>query len=293
MSRAKTVNGIEYDIVIRPLNLCIEYSGTYWHEGKTEKDQAKRKLCESNSINFIEIIQNKLFSRDNIELTPTRIEYNPLKDRDGKGKTIVEYIKSLYNVDGQIDYDEVIRQAIEYSKGKIEYSKSLAFLNPEIAEEWNYELNNGLKPEEVTPGSQTKVWFTCKEGHNYKASICSRTNLNSDCPYCKNKKVLTGYNDLATTHPELLKEWDYMGNGDLKPTDIVAGSYKKVHWICSLCGYKWVIVAAERTKHKKVVVLSVLEGADIMNVNFGNDYKQKRAGCQLIASGTNLIRHTR
>lgn len=26
MSRAKTVNGIEYDIVIRPLNLCIEYA---------------------------------------------------------------------------------------------------------------------------------------------------------------------------------------------------------------------------------------------------------------------------
>ena len=27
------------------------------------------------------------------------------------------------------------------------------------------------------------------------------------CPYCENKKVLVGYNDLKTTHPNIAKEW--------------------------------------------------------------------------------------
>lgn len=35
MNRAKTVNGIEYDIVIRPLNLCIEHTPyQYDHDKK-------------------------------------------------------------------------------------------------------------------------------------------------------------------------------------------------------------------------------------------------------------------
>lgn len=35
---------------------------------------------------------------------------------------------------------------------------------------------------------------------------------------------------LAETHPELAREWHPTKNGDLKPTDVLAGSDKKVWW---------------------------------------------------------------
>ena len=43
---------------------------------------------------------------------------------------------------------------------------------------------------------------------------------------------------MATTHPEISKEWNYEKNGDLKPTDIKAGSNKNVWWKCER-GHEW------------------------------------------------------
>lgn len=51
-------------------------------------------------------------------------------------------------------------------------------------------------------------------------------------PYCSNKKVLVGYNDLETTNPELAAEWHPTKNGNLKPQNVVHGSDKIVWWIC-------------------------------------------------------------
>lgn len=59
------------------------------------------------------------------------------------------------------------------------------------------------------------------------------------------KKIIVGENDLATTNPKLAAEWDYEANGDLKPTNVTAGSSQKVGWICSK-GHKWNAIIANR-----------------------------------------------
>lgn len=59
-------------------------------------------------------------------------------------------------------------------------------------------------------------------------------------------EVITGVNDLATTHPDLVKEWDYEKN-DLKPTDVTAGSAKKVWWKCQN-GHSWQASVVNRAK---------------------------------------------
>lgn len=33
--------------------------------------------------------------------------------------------------------------------------------------------------------------------------------VDDSCPYCKNRKLLRGFNDLATAHPWLAAEWDW------------------------------------------------------------------------------------
>ncbi|MFE4706891.1 zinc-ribbon domain-containing protein [Peribacillus simplex] len=43
--------------------------------------------------------------------------------------------------------------------------KSLASEYPELANEWDYELNGDIKPYDVPPKGRHRVWLKCKEGH--------------------------------------------------------------------------------------------------------------------------------
>lgn len=117
--------------------------------------------------------------------------------------------------------------------------------NSELAKEWNYDRNGDLKPNQILPGTEKKVWWKCSEGHEWSASVYNR-NKGVGCPYCSNFAVLVGFNDLATTNPELAAEWNYEKNGDLKPTDVTAGSHKKVWWKCSK-GHEWNIAIKARS----------------------------------------------
>ena len=121
----------------------------------------------------------------------------------------------------------------------------LATLRPDLAEQWDYERNDELTPQGVTIGSQKKVFWKCKEGHSWDAQVNSRV-AGQGCPYCNNRRVLQGYNDLATVKPELAAEWDYSKNGNLTPCTVIAGSSKKVWWKCSKCGFEWEAVIGNR-----------------------------------------------
>lgn len=60
----------------------------------------------------------------------------------------------------------------------------LATLMPEISEEWNYEKNRGKTPQMFTKSSNKKVWWKCKNEHEWRAMICDRTTLGNGCPIC-------------------------------------------------------------------------------------------------------------
>ena len=97
--------------------------------------------------------------------------------------------------------------------------------HPELAEQWDYENNDKL-PEDVIAGGNKKYSWRCDLGHTWSATIPTR--IRSDgCPYCGNKKLLVGFNDMASTHPKLAQEWDYKKNGSLTPTEVTTGSNKK------------------------------------------------------------------
>ncbi len=115
----------------------------------------------------------------------------------------------------------------------------LQTLYPEIASEWNTAKNDGLSPDHIAPGSNKKVsWICSKCGGEWIAAPNTRTGQKCGCPYCSGKKIKIGYNDLATTEPELSKEWNYERNNDLTPQKITRGSNKKVWWKCA-SGHEW------------------------------------------------------
>lgn len=123
----------------------------------------------------------------------------------------------------------------------------LATLYPEIAKQWNHEKNGTLKPNQVFPKSNKKVWWKCENGHIWLASPNSRTS-GRKCPYCSGNKVWVGYNDLATTHKELANEWDYEKNDKLTPQMVSAGCGKKIWWRCSKCGNEYQAYISNRIK---------------------------------------------
>lgn len=74
---------------------------------------------------------------------------------------------------------------------------------PEIAIEWHPTKNGSLLPDEVTVHSNKTIWWLCPEKHEYETTVAQRTrdNRRGGCPYCANKKVLRGFNDLETNLP--------------------------------------------------------------------------------------------
>lgn len=119
-----------------------------------------------------------------------------------------------------------------YLKGKL----SLAETHPDLLKEWDYNKNS-IQPTQVAAGSGRTVWWKCSNGHEWQARICNRT-AGSNCIYCTGQRPVIGENDLLTTNPELVDEWDWEKNGDLRPEHFMKGSNISVWWHCSL-GHSW------------------------------------------------------
>lgn len=99
---------------------------------------------------------------------------------------------------------------------------------PELAKEWDFEKNKpDLTPDKVTVGSNRSVWWRCDKGHSWEDPVVKRVH-GKPCPYCTNRRVLIGYNDLVTLYPQIADEWDYSGNIGIDINAVVPGCTKKV-----------------------------------------------------------------
>ena len=117
----------------------------------------------------------------------------------------------------------------------------LQTLFPDVAKTWSPK--NKLNPSEVSVRSNAEVLWLCENGHEWKARVADRTDGHG-CPYCAGQRVWKGFNDLATTHPELISEWSDK-NVNLSPEEITYKNRTNVWWHCSKCGndYQAVVYA--------------------------------------------------
>ncbi|MDO5785898.1 MAG: zinc-ribbon domain-containing protein [Eubacteriales bacterium] len=126
----------------------------------------------------------------------------------------------------------------------------LASCFPVIAAQWDPACNSSLTPESISPFSNRKVWWKCELGHVYTAAVSARTMHNSGCPYCAGRKVLVGFNDLASLQPQIAAQWHPTLNGALTPEMVTVGSHKKVWWECPE-GHVWKAVIHSRAGNRK------------------------------------------
>lgn len=120
-----------------------------------------------------------------------------------------------------------------------------------LIKEWYYEKNNilGLDPTVLTLGSNYRAWWKCSTcGNIYDSKINNRGINKRKCPYCSGARVKVGFNDLTTTHTDLIKEWDYDKN-KIKPTEVSRGCGKKVWWKCPQ-GHSYEATILHRTNGK-------------------------------------------
>jgi hypothetical protein len=136
--------------------------------------------------------------------------------------------------------------------------RSLAMLNPDLAKEWHPEKNGNLRPEDVRPKSNKKIWWRCSKGHEWHVPVSSRADGNG-CPYCSGRYA-TKANNLASKYPELVNEWDQEKNKSLNPAEITPYSNKKVWWQCKK-GHAWQATLYNRAKNKSGCPICARENA--------------------------------
>ena len=104
--------------------------------------------------------------------------------------------------------------------------------NPELAEEWSESNERG--PDEVRYNSRSTALWKCLTCHGeYSYIVGDRKTGDDACPYCNDRKVLTGYNDLLTKNPELAKEWSE--NNESGPDAVRYNSRSTALWKCPTC----------------------------------------------------------
>jgi hypothetical protein len=172
------------------------------------------------------------------EIANQAVDWNPATVRPGSNKRLRWRCTIGHEWNAQVQ-DRVNGRGCPVCAGKQVFAgfNDLATTHPELAKE-----AHDWDPTAVSKGTHKKYKWVCPKNHVFTASVSNRTGVNkTGCPICVNKQILVGFNDLATTHPELAKEahdWD--------PKTSVAFSLKKVKWICKE-GHVWSAAVASRS----------------------------------------------
>lgn len=126
----------------------------------------------------------------------------------------------------------------------------LATTHPALAAQWHPSLNGNLTPFDVTAGSKKIVYWIDDFGHVWQSNVLNRKSGNG-CPVCTNKQILAGFNDFATTHPEIAAELHPTKNENLDPSTIFAGSKTRLWWLCPDKSHAYDMNLNERTSNKQ------------------------------------------
>lgn len=107
-------------------------------------------------------------------------------------------------------------------------------LYPKIIEFWDFE-NNEEDIYSLSQFNQNRFNWKCNRMHSFVKSMKDMCKSLS-CPVCDGTTVtLPGINDLVTTHPDVVKFWDYEKN-DKSPHEVKSTSGYDAWWVCENTG---------------------------------------------------------
>lgn len=156
----------------------------------------------------------------------------------------------VYRKEREASKAEASREKEERFKQKLEESSILHLYPEKVAEFWDYEKNQGLKPSEVPAGTtMIEIWLRCPiDGFSWKKRPGNITNQSWDrgargCPCCARKvKKPEKKPALFEAYPELvIKYWNWDKNSPLglDPETITLSSNRIVWLKCPNDGHEW------------------------------------------------------
>ena len=114
---------------------------------------------------------------------------------------------------------------------------------PELAVEWADDKDISA----VSTGSSYPARWRCArhDEHVWTAAVRKRISRGDGCPFCSNKRVLPGFNDLATLYPVLKEEW--ADERDIR--DVLSGSGYVATWRCRVdAEHVWTAAVNKRSR---------------------------------------------
>ena len=206
-----TKEDIELDIYVPERRMAIEYDGQEWHKN-IERDLKKIDMCKQKGIELVNVREPKC---PNLDITDNSIYIlSDMSDKEFE-RVLTVMLREKLNIVCSINLNED-RFRIYGLYMNTTYNRSVAYVYPELVKEWDMKGNNGIGPERFSAGTSIRVsWICTKCGRLYIKTPSLRAK-GSGCPYCKNRKIVEGMNDLATLKPNVAKEWNYEKNGSDK-----------------------------------------------------------------------------
>ena len=129
----------------------------------------------------------------------------------------------------------------------------------QLISEWTGKLYDGTKTnlDEVTRASGKRVKWRCDKGHEWYATIYSRTRQKCGCPYCSGR-MASEENSLKTWcmqngdfGKQLMSEWtgELEDGAETSLDEVAKASRKRVRWRCDK-GHEWYTAIWQRTSQK-------------------------------------------
>lgn len=231
--RSKDINNKEIDIFLPDLKIGIEYDGLAFHN--RSRDKEKDRICKNKGITLLHVAEKK---DSKLIIENQYIYYDP-KNKEQLDDIINILLNSIlqtneekYNVNIERDKNSIYNIIAKSNK-----QKALFNTNPKLKKIWNYGKNKGLNPDLFSSGSGLSVWWKCKKGHEWQASI-SNIAKGHGCPYCSGREAVKGKTDIFSNDDIFKQLWNYEKNSDTDPLSIKPQSNVKLWWKCEK-GHEW------------------------------------------------------
>jgi DNA-directed RNA polymerase subunit RPC12/RpoP len=254
---------VKVDIATPALRLIVEYDGSYYHAKKIRADRAQTVALESAGWTVLRVRENPLpeLGGHEIFVEPTEsIKSVTIKTlRALKRMGFPARHLSDYRRDRNLWADREAKDALYRYR-----AKSLASEFPSLAKEFHPDKNDGITPDKVHPGSNTRFWWRCAVcGHEWSQAVSIRV-AGHGCPSCGVKRMaekraqpIPG-RSFADLYPSAAKEWHPTRNGKLTARQVAAGSGKIVWWQCPR-GHEWQAQVAARRQYGRCKECRVIE----------------------------------
>lgn len=246
------IDGVEADIFLPNHNLAIEYDGNHWHKDKGETDLEKNEFFAKRGIRTIRMRHHPLeaLSKHDVIVPQKNLSKTDVDKLVSRIASLTSLSLDMYANEPSFTNDEEFRRFVSFLPSPPpEYSLKGEY--PDVAEQWDYQKNNPLKPENFSSGSNKRVWWKCPNGddHEWRTSIHQRTGeVQTGCPFCSNRRV-SQTNNLLLNDPKLANEWHPTKNGYLTADKVTVVSGKRVWWKCPKGDdHEWVSSVGDRYK---------------------------------------------